>query len=74
MSTILSPEMKALFAKKYHDRLLRDRAYAREYRLSPEGKQKEKVRALRYYYKKNDLYHPELNPKGSIERKYKRSE
>ena len=31
-----------------------------------------KKRALKGYYIKHDLYHPELNPVGSIERKYKR--
>ena len=28
--------------------------------------------ARTYYYKKNDIYHPELNPNGMIEKKFKR--
>ena len=34
--------------------------------------QQHNVKAKRYYYKKNDIYHPELHPSGLHERKYKR--
>ena len=34
-------------------------------------KQAFSMASRRYYYKKNDIYHPELNPNGMIEKKFK---
>ena len=46
---------------------------SKRYCNSENGREKNKKSALRSYYKKNNLYHPELNIQGEIERKYKRS-
>jgi len=40
---------------------------------SERGKQLTRIRNLKYYYRKKNLYHPQLNPDGEFEKKYKRN-
>lgn len=42
------------------------------YFKTPLGRAKHNRQQLKQYYIKKDQYHPELNPNGKIERKYKR--
>ena len=36
------------------------------------GKEMNRRRSLKYYYRKKNMYHPELNPDGEIEGKFKK--
>lgn len=36
------------------------------------GREMTRKRNLKYYYRKKNIYHPELNVDGEIERKYKK--
>lgn len=42
------------------------------YFKTPQGREKHNRQQLKQYYIKKDQYHPELNPDGKIEKKYKR--
>ena len=42
------------------------------YFKTPLGREKHNKQQLKQYYIKKDQYHPELNPDGKIEKKYKR--
>ncbi len=57
------------FTIKYKDTLKRCQA---RWRATERGKEMTRRRSLKYYYRKKGLYHPELNPEGQIEGKYKK--
>ena len=44
----------------------------KKYNLSDKGRANIRKNARRYYYKKNDIYHPDLNSNGSHEKRYKK--
>ena len=58
------------FTVKYRDTLKRCQM---RWRATERGKEKCRIRSLKYYYRKKGLYHPELNPEGEIEGKYKKT-
>jgi len=44
----------------------------KRYYRSDKSNNKLKMYGRKYYYKKNDIFHPELNKEGKIEKKHKR--
>lgn len=43
-----------------------------KYNKSDKGKLKTRLNSKKYYYRNNNIYHPELNKEGTIERKFKK--
>lgn len=59
-----------LYALRHLQNLERKKLWNRKYNALPEIRMKQRT----YYYKKNDIFHPDLNPKGTHEKRFKRSE
>jgi len=57
------------FTVKYRETLKKCQA---RWCATERGKEMTRKRNLKYYYRKKNLFHPELNPEGEIENKYKR--
>lgn len=57
------------YALKYLKNLERKKKWNRKYNALPDIK----TRSRKYYYRKNDIYHPEHNPDGQVEKRFKRS-
>lgn len=59
-----------LYALRHLQNLERKKLWNRKYNALPEIRTKQRT----YYYKKHDIYHPDLNPIGTHEKRFKRSE
>jgi len=57
------------YALKHLKNLERKKTWNRKYNALPDTK----ARSHRYYYVKNDIYHPEHNPEGSVEKRFKKT-
>ena len=57
-----------VYALKHLQNLERKKIWNRKYNALPEIREKQRL----YYYKKHDIYHPDLNPKGIHEKRFKR--
>jgi hypothetical protein len=62
-------DVYALAVKQLHACQLRN---TRNKKYTDKNRQKCSNAALRCYYKNRDMYHPELNPNGLVEKKFKR--
>ena len=56
-------------AMKYLASIKKKREWNSAYNKTPRVQAKQR----QYYYVKNDIYHPEYNPEGSIEKRIKRT-
>lgn len=59
-----------LYALRHLQNLERKKLWNRKYNSLPEIRMKQRT----YYYKKHDIYHPDLNKDGKNEKRFKRSE
>ena len=59
-----------LYALRHLQNLERKKMWNRKYNALPEIRIKQRT----YYYKKHDIYHPDLNRDGTHEKRFKRSE
>lgn len=67
------------FDKELHDFILKHEMKrlsnienVKRYHKTPKGREKNRINQRKYYYRSNDIYHPEFNVDGSIERKFKK--
>lgn len=58
------------YALKHLKNLERKKKWNRKYNSQP----KTKTRQREYYYKKNNIYHPEYNSEGTHEKRFKRTQ
>ena len=58
-----------VYALKHLQNLERKKIWNRKYNALPEIREKQRL----YYYKKHDIYHPDLNPQGLNEKRFKRT-
>jgi len=77
MRKTINPSMFSLEQQKqalyyYFFDKQRIKAAIDKYKKSEIGKMRQKKASMRYYYKKNDFYHPFLFPEGVREMKYKK--
>lgn len=78
MRKTINPKMFSLEQQKealyyYFFDKQRKKAAIDKYKKSEIGKMRQKKASMRYYYKKNDFFHPYLYPEGVREMKYKRT-
>ena len=57
------------YALKHLKNLERKKKWNRKYNALPDIK----TRQRKYYYSKNDIYHPEHNPDGTKEKRFKKT-
>lgn len=60
------------FIIKHEMKRLRNIENVKRYYKTPKGREKNRINQKKYYYRSNDIYHPDFNVNGSIERKFKR--
>ena len=61
------------YAELYLLTVQKRRERIKKYSKTEKGRENNKRRSKRFYYRRNDVYHPEFNPTGTKERRYKRS-
>ena len=66
MNKVFELAVQTLQQKQYQSRSMS------KYFKTEHGRKKHNRQQLAQYYKKKDQYHPEINPNGKIEKKYKR--
>jgi hypothetical protein len=57
-----------MYALKHLANLDRKKKWNRRYNTNPQVKERQR----QYYYTKHDIYHPDCNPDGTVEKRYKR--
>lgn len=66
MNKVFELAVQTLMQKQYQSRSMS------KYFKTEHGRKRHNRQQLRQYYVKRNQYHPELNPNGKIEKKYKR--